>query len=667
MRETFLSRITAIHLALLSIGLIWLFMMGSYFGVNVFALPGYLGFDTVWCDWPTEGIGWHCFGDYHQFIGVSSTGAQIELDDGTVLVNNSQGRSLLGTLISDAFEAISKIAGFRASLICYLLLSAGLMMWPMIHATRGLKLSLRLTSVLTLSVLTVPFVSTLDRGQQTAFLVPLIYFALYQLSREKWIYLAALVAVAASIKPQFLILIFFFLLVRRWQPFIVAITSFFTLAAVSFLAHGSDALSRFTSWGTQMLNQDAFAAGASTAWPILYSWPTTFDSIGLWLTWVSNGEFGFSIQANLYLLFNITVTFVILLLLFFRAKRLGPLKTFTVLIIVATFSLGSLASYYLVVALAILAMLVFLSGESVSASNFAFSRSSWIALVLACLISMAPIFVPYSLSINVSDNQNWQIAPVDFFGPYQVVVTTSWAIAALTLLFSGSRVVIDPKRNLQFVAVCSFGFSLALTSIFFLTDSKPVQEDVLSRVPYSSIGVGEVGANSNRALEIRPNIYEYSGAEQNIYFPETASCPSTHVKFDWSEVLIEFSPSTGPALSHSFSLVGTSFPLLTLAPDGHSVKWSTTESTQIWQIGRGVCIETVGAQVTSDAEGAISLRSEKVGVNWFVYFLIAVSFLTGLTLSIPYTRRRLLLTFFKLSPPFEDDAGHLRTVAGDTH
>jgi hypothetical protein len=236
--------------------------LASYFGIATWSYI-FRGFDS-WCDWQSEGIGFHCAGDFHQFVGIQPGEVQGYLSDGTVLEASSQGRSPLGAVISDAFSLLGSVVGMRGALVTWLTLLGALMVLPMVVATRRASLDRRVTAVLVLAVLTLPFWANIDRGQQAGLLVPLVFVYLVAVIRGRWQWVAIAAAAAMLIKPQFALLALPLLDRSHWRSLVIWLAAVLAGIGLSFVPYGAQAPDRFESWIRQLA--EASSSSGTSGW-----------------------------------------------------------------------------------------------------------------------------------------------------------------------------------------------------------------------------------------------------------------------------------------------------------------------------------------------------------------------------------------------------------------
>ena len=164
-------------------------MLSGYFGIQFTTAISYK-VDDGWCDTITNGVGFHCFGDFgapRQNFGFPNY-----FDSGNRFINNTPVVILL-------FKALGLIP-YEVGLLLVqsVLLVSFVSVW--VHCTKKLNLPLRFITLFVVFVGTTGFVSGIDRSNWAILLVPLFYFQVLSIEAGHWKQSSLLAASIVSIK-----------------------------------------------------------------------------------------------------------------------------------------------------------------------------------------------------------------------------------------------------------------------------------------------------------------------------------------------------------------------------------------------------------------------------------------------------------------------------------
>lgn len=242
---------------LLAVSAVVAFVLQSYFRVDVPWVLSQTG-DDGWCEPSTQGIGVHCAGDFHQFVGtVVYTPVPPDhplLPAGYVVPHDLTNAPLAGPLLT-AFDLFARLAGERLSLVVWLTLLAGCLLMPIVYAVMRGPRSLMVVTVVVLGALTMPFLVAVDRGHFSALAVPwMMLFSLAALSghgRKA----AVFAAVAAGFAPQLAGLAIVFIALRWFRALGWFALTLVGIVAGTFLLRGTEAVHYARGWLYSLLWQ----------------------------------------------------------------------------------------------------------------------------------------------------------------------------------------------------------------------------------------------------------------------------------------------------------------------------------------------------------------------------------------------------------------------------
>lgn len=218
-------------LALLSAGIamsvLVAWIASSYFTVDV---PGSLiwpGADG-YCQVDGEGVGVHCFSDLAQFLTL---GATVDPDTSNPFIRNYPPLNRLGFFV---FQLTAVGTTQLIAVTLYVVLSAVCLLIPALWVVRHRPWQEQLLIVSIIGVATFPFLATIDRGNNIAFAVPLIFVFVLALQRQRYALAIIAIVIGSQIKPQIGLLVVGFLVVRRYKDFLIAVIASVGLFLASF-------------------------------------------------------------------------------------------------------------------------------------------------------------------------------------------------------------------------------------------------------------------------------------------------------------------------------------------------------------------------------------------------------------------------------------------------
>ena len=215
------------------------FVLTQYFAID--AISSLMAFPYADCylDWGTN-IGRHCFSDYayEVMFGMRANPWQpfeivMQPDIHQMAVNNYPAAGTLPPLI---FGLLGKFLGAPVlGVLGFLLALAVAVLYPAVWAARGARGLERVVVFVACGAAAVPVWSVIDRANSVGFLAPVGLVFLIALVRQRWGLVAAMVVVAALLKPQFVVLAIVLFAARQWRWGGIAIGGAVVLNAVAYV------------------------------------------------------------------------------------------------------------------------------------------------------------------------------------------------------------------------------------------------------------------------------------------------------------------------------------------------------------------------------------------------------------------------------------------------
>lgn len=210
------------------------FILSHYFNVDVLSSLLFLPFDCFSPIHHGEDVGGHCFTDYLLAKTFAMQNNPWDpLGPPTRFGNNYPPASMLPHFL---FGHLGQLFGQpRLGLTAYLAALTGAVLSPAIWAassTRGLTRRMLFVSI---GAAATPVWMTVDRGNSTGFVVPIMLVYLIALSRKQWTIVAMMVVLAALVKPQFALMGVALLAARQWRLSALAATSGVIASLLAYL------------------------------------------------------------------------------------------------------------------------------------------------------------------------------------------------------------------------------------------------------------------------------------------------------------------------------------------------------------------------------------------------------------------------------------------------
>lgn len=226
-------------------------IQGAYRGIPVTEVLSFRVQDGH-CDASIQGIGGHCFGDYYYPVNL--------LPDTFIRNPGYSAVANFPFAITQWLESILNL-GPRGGLLLYLAASGIALCVPAIYVlSRSFGLA-RFIVLVVLGVSALPVLITLDRGNNIAFIVPLL-MGYVALSREKRYDIAAVcLSLACAIKPQFLLAYVLLLGLRQWRALVLGAVTFLSVTFTGFLVWPGDRMANIQEWVRGLLFFNTYGSG----------------------------------------------------------------------------------------------------------------------------------------------------------------------------------------------------------------------------------------------------------------------------------------------------------------------------------------------------------------------------------------------------------------------
>lgn len=203
------------------------FVLAQYYSIDVLSSLIFEPHDC-WLDWGMN-VGRHCFSDYTMPVTLGLRANPWEPypaysdPSHAPFRNNYPPAAMIPHL---AFGLLGKwLHAPRFGLFGYLLALGLAVFSPAAWAARGALGMDKVVVFIACGVAAVPAWMALDRGNSVGFVVPIALAFLVALRRQRWGIAAAMVILAALVKPQFVLLAVVLFAARQWRQGGIAVTA----------------------------------------------------------------------------------------------------------------------------------------------------------------------------------------------------------------------------------------------------------------------------------------------------------------------------------------------------------------------------------------------------------------------------------------------------------
>lgn len=379
---------------------VW-YLIPGYFPVLLASRMSFYGADG---NCVTNGIafGSHCFGDYGALInGIQNVDNVWSDGPGTPYPP-------FGILMMKIFVLMNTQLGPTASLVVYLLSLCLAISFPIWHSTRNFKLIERIQILSLLTFIALPFLNTVDRGNNVVWAIPFLYLGIVNSSNKRsFIYLA----IAIALRPQLCIFLIVFLFSRRFKKFFEATLLTSSIYLVAFILKlGMDTPRGISDFVKALQGQ---AVGIPGNWPPNLSMARGLKTIFEFM----NIQILDATIIKISLL--IIVTFLITLTLKSNQFKSSVL---TINLIPLIFMIPPMTWYYygsfLIIIIAILIR------EDLTIREIGFGNNMASRLFLCCIwLTFTPVYIPIGTDFN---NLVQILVPVSWCFYYLLLISMFW-------------------------------------------------------------------------------------------------------------------------------------------------------------------------------------------------------------------------------------------------
>jgi hypothetical protein len=194
-----------------------------------------------WCNYETEGIGSHCFGDFYAPIKALESGSPYES-----VVSNYPPFSFI---LMEPFYFLNKLVPGRSALFIYLFVSILCLIFPLLHLIRRkLVKSSDIPMIAMVFLLAGPAISLIDRGNILAFTFPLIHLFLFNLRNCNYTKASKYALLFTLIKPQLILLALLLIFKGEIREFLKIVFGFIITSAVTIALFPRPIIEDLKSW-----------------------------------------------------------------------------------------------------------------------------------------------------------------------------------------------------------------------------------------------------------------------------------------------------------------------------------------------------------------------------------------------------------------------------------
>jgi hypothetical protein len=319
--------------------------------IQVTALNEYFGIDTLWslswiaddgwCDiLAGEAIGKHCFGDYAYVHSAIQEAKFWEEPYNFGYPAAAFAPAAVSFALGNLFNNYSVGLWFYLLALAVSLSS----LWAiMIAANKNFLTSDKFVALFSIGPLSLPSLIAFDRGNTVGFFVPGILLIVIGVLSSNRKFVAYAIVFGCLLKPQFAILLLFFIIHRQWRLFFGSVAAAGTLHGLAYLVLVGELLHPLQRTLSVAVNFANDAGGAPAHKNI--SIAGSLDIIGRGLFDISSGQTK---------LITSVIVASLALGLIILGSRVTPVKSMTALLIISMIGAPVAFSYYLLFAQAII-------------------------------------------------------------------------------------------------------------------------------------------------------------------------------------------------------------------------------------------------------------------------------------------------------------------------
>jgi hypothetical protein len=255
-----------------------------------------------------------------------------------------------------------------------------------------------------LGIGTYPFIATMDRGNNLAFMVPLLLVFVVAFARQQWLTASISIVLLCQFKPQFLLLVFALLAVREYRRAAGTAAATIALFLVSFLpfsipVFGMSASDELRTWFDLILR-----VGQSQ--PIDSSYPINVSFARI--AYLGTNLLGLNLPDSFIVSLGMGLALTLMGMVVLLGRRIPPLLVAIIAMSSSAFLSGVVAPYYLVISLPVAAVIIretsrrptptdpleFIGDLDVQPSSGPMTAVKFLMLA-AVVASLTPLLIPY--------------------------------------------------------------------------------------------------------------------------------------------------------------------------------------------------------------------------------------------------------------------------------
>jgi hypothetical protein len=357
----------------------------------------------------TEGIGAHCFSDFYLPMRLANLDSPWS--------NSNVPYPPIGLVIFKPFSYINELFPGHTALISYLLLLLITVTGTVIYFVQKLKLSSHVSSVIFLAFLSsAPIITTIDRGNNIFVILPLLFYMSLNLQKEnrKKFLIAGIIIVL--IKPQFVLLGLFFLILKEWKNLFNWLASACLGLIGSFIFYPKGVVSNFLHWAYHVLLFQEYRPFGEI-YPVNISLNSFIESTLKIL--------GLEIE-RLFVSAAVFILLVVVLIVLSRTVKLrNQLETFLIILMIPVLFVGTSFHYYLIVLLLPLSFMIAQAFDGKIADEYSLrhivsTKVKAFAVAISLILCLLPWSIPSTLFFETTSTEGMHIS-------------ASWILARIVL------------------------------------------------------------------------------------------------------------------------------------------------------------------------------------------------------------------------------------------
>lgn len=358
----------------------------SYLGLRPSELLSFAAADG-WCN-PDQAVADHCFGDFALVDHLFQAGGDPWNDPATAYLASWPATAWFPALW---MRQLGQLTGVPLlGTVAFLVIAVASMLVPAIWLAARQRPHRWLGTILAVAT-TTACLTSFDRGNPVVFTVPLLLAAALAFTRERWLLFALLVAGACLLKPQ-LVLLFVLLLTRK--RFRYALIGGATAAAgtvLGFLCFPQYFPANLLGWLKSIQQRAGDYQSLDTVFPynisVGRSALTLLDCVNFrgWTSATTQAWVPTTLSSASWV-FTVVILAVVAVTIWVLGPRLAPAHAFTLAVLAAVFTSGTVYLYYL--AFLLPSLVLSFAGFGEPDQPGALRRSVWLLSLL-----MAPILI----------------------------------------------------------------------------------------------------------------------------------------------------------------------------------------------------------------------------------------------------------------------------------